>query len=251
MTTVATLLSASHSEYLSLYSGYRDSVMREEVLKKIEFYKATPLEKMDNVFDMRRFITAERLVSLIDRVHQIRGAIGEKALKEVISTKQFMDDVKWLCVHPRQCVSEGTLKLAWSGINLNGKASKIFSDHTAKYGQSKVAVTEHPVPTKVLKDGLFSKHFRNAPEVLKYVLQRNFICYTSAPEDNTLSKCIMPNKGFFSRYDEAEVKVFILDDAWQSGPDAVLVMSRLMKSAAMAKGQGLTFESWVESIVSL
>lgn len=249
-TTAHTLIHGTHAEYLATYAKFRDDIMEHGVQSWLTMMAETKLEDL-HVDDQITFIAAKAMIGIIDDIQSLTGKVSKANMKKLVSKKQWNDLYKWCMTARRQCASLGTLQACWNGLNLNGKAKEVFAKHDAKYGQSKVAVTEHPYPTKWLKEGMFTKAFHTPLSLLKYVVRRNFVSYTSAPEDNSLTKTELPWKAFFSRYDDAGVKVFVLNEKWPGGPDASDVMKRMMKECAQAKKDGLSFEEWVASIIEL
>lgn len=250
-------LAMPFKEFEAKYGAARDATMNARAEEIAATINNTPIQKL-SVDDARRAFTAKRLSGTLQDIDDLKalGPEGAKMAKSMSTTKEFFDDMKWRLLNDRVLVSEDTLTLAWEGKNLNGKANTTFGSKA--FGQSKVAVAEHPVPSKTLKTELLSSKARTPQAVAEASLKRNFISMTSAREDNRLNtggfKSGMPNpKVPMSRYQRSEVKTFMLDGnttlKTTSNPSAI--STKLNKTASEAKAAGQTKEEWIASIVEL
>ena len=242
------------AEFESTYGKIRDEAMAthaDELAAKINGSKLSSL----SVDDARRAFAAKRLTQTLNDIDELKseGPEGVKMAKSIASTKEFFDDMKWRLINDRLLISEGTLDLAWEGQNLAAKANTAFN--SKEFGQSRVVVAEHPVPSKSLKTNLLNSKDRTVEGVTKTALKNNFLSLTSAKEDNKLNvsyKSSMPDpKVAMSRYKKAEVKTFLLNKDTTlktvAGPDAA--SKKLSKSAAEAKEKKMSKEEWIASII--
>lgn len=251
---VKKLLNMGSAEFESTYGKVRDDAMAahaDELAAKINGSKLSSL----SVDDARRAFAAKRLTQTLNDIDELKneGPEGAKMAKSIASTKEFFDDMKWRLVNDRLLVSEGTLDLAWEGQNLGAKANAAFN--SKEFGQSRVVVAEHPVPSKSLKTNLLNSKDRTVEGVTRTALKNNFLSLTSAKEDNKLNasyKSSMPDpKVAMSRYKKAEVKTFLLnkETTLKTVPTPDAASKKLSKSAAEAKEKKMSKEEWIASII--
>lgn len=254
---VSRALSSNFDDFLSEFGGSRQRIMDESAENIVERISSTPRHKLDK-FDLQRVISAKRLASLVEDINEFKamGDEGKAAIKAISGTKEFFDDMKWRLVNERMMVTEGTLRLAWDNVPLVGKANAVLK--TNIHGQSLIVVTEHPVPTKILKSDILSLKSPKQDEVIREVSKRNLLSLTSAIEDKVLNdsgyKSSMPDpRNTFSRYDVSEIKVFPLrvNNDRIAGVHPNILRKNISDSAQKAKADGKSFEEWVASEIDI
>jgi len=254
---VSRALNSSFEDFLSEFGQSRQQIMDESAKTISQRIQSTPLEKLDK-YDLQRLLSAKRLAVIVEEYQQLQqlGEKGKAATKAISSTKEFFDDMKWRLVNERMMISEGTLRAAWEGLPITGKAKDVYKN--GQYGQSLAVVTEHPVPTAVMKKDLLNGGPANVKNIIERITQRNILSCTSAPEDNRLSaggfKSSMPDeKNTFSRYDASKVKVFPLsmNSKTTAGVNPLTLRVTIQKSAKEAKENGKTFEEWAATQIDI
>jgi len=254
---VGRALNSSFEDFSKEFGASRQAIMdksAEEAVKRIEGNSLSKLNK----FDVQRAIAAKRIVGVAEEIEALKalGNEGKSAIASIKGTKEFFDDMKWRLVNERMMISEGTLRMAWEGTDLNGKARDIFPG--GKYGQSLRVVTEHPVPTKVAKSKYLESGIRDRKGTIEFFGKNNFLSLTSAPEDAKINnagwKSKMPDsKKVFSRYDDSKVKIFPLktSSGMVAGSNPNAVRSQIFDSAQGAKANGSSFEEWAATQIDI
>lgn len=261
---VKQLLSGTYDDYAKEYAEFRQSERKastDEILNRIygnsnkEPSTAAVIEL--NKADKVRLAAAEQTLSTFRRVAEMdsMGSKGVKAANDLVSQKTLYEGMKWEMDSDFLLVSSGSLDLAWDGVQLDKSYKSQFpNDKSAKFGQSRAGVDEHPYPTKALKSGLRELKPSNSRELMDFVMQRNLRSITSAPEDQRFSqqgmKSTTPNpKVVMARYDAAKVRTFILDNSITS--KARDTQRTISNSVKIAKDRGMTKEEWISSIIKL
>jgi hypothetical protein len=248
---VKKLLSGSYAEYEASYGGFRDGVLKDSAGAQTDKILSSDLKSM-NADDARARTAAKRTKVSLEEMDEFREAGMDQLADKIGTKKELFDDMKWIMVNDRVLISEGTLNEAWNGTDLSAKANQAYS--SKDFGQSRVVVGEHPVPTHELKTQLFASSDRSLKGVTTKIFNNSFISLTSAKEDNKLNsggfKSNMPNSSKpLSRYERSEVKTFVLKDRMGKGNNALPIIRNVQKEANQAKEKGMTKEEWIQSII--
>lgn len=248
---VKKLLSGSFDEYESSYGKIRDGIIQDSAETQANRILDPDIanKKPD---DARARLAAKRTVLNLEEIDEYRAAGNETSAIKLETKKELYDDMKWLLVNDRLLVSEGTLNEAWNGTNLSEKANKFYDSN--KFGQSRVVVAEHPVPSHALKTELIRGKERDLKSVTTTIVKKSLISLTSAKEDDKINsggfKSEMPDPSkSMSRYERGKVKTFVLDKKLGKGNNPGRVTTAVQKSAAAAKEKKMSKEEWIASII--
>lgn len=229
-----------------------------------DFRSRTQAAKLNELSaeDTVKLVAAKRLAVTIESFHELEvpgvPSSKQKAANSLLKVKEYFDDMKWRLVNPTTFISEGTLRMAWDGHDVGNKANtlKDLSSFTGIIlGQSKIAVGEHPYPTKELKSALVRRFSgkENPSDIAKFVMEKNIVSWTSFWEDDKMSKLGLkssaPNEDVFSRYSAAKIKTFPLAKEFDSKQG--LKTRALAESAKASKSAGQSFEEWAASVTNL
>jgi len=255
--TTTKILNMPADQYAAEYYPKLQKMLEDEANEFLARINNTPPEKR-SAEDVVRMTAAKRLNIVLEDIREYSG--NAKVVAALKGTKEMFDDMKWKIVPKRIFISEETLRLAWQGVNPSAKARDSFPNTDTKFGQSKVAIGEHALPTSVLKDQLISKQFDKPQDLATFILKRNFVTWVGAPENSIMDgmgyKQKTPDQNnVFARYAVSGIKAYPVtnDPEIHSfiGGKTGLQGPKLVKSASDAKAQGQSFEEWAATIIDL
>jgi hypothetical protein len=260
----AALMGSSFEDYQKDYASFREKQLDENCKsisdrcfgKDTDAYPSAAQRSELDAKDQIRLLAANRALTTMTEVKEydeLGTSAGKTSADKMMQSKEFFDDVKWNMQPEVTLVTPGTLDMAWDGVKLNANYSTQFpGDKSAKFGQSRAGVAEHPFPSHSMKDGLREMKPTSARQVMDFAMRRNMLSITSAPEDAKFTslglKSSVPNKSdLMSRYTTAKTKTFVLDQR-VSGKQKD-TQTALMASAKNAKARGVSKNEWIGSIV--
>jgi len=240
------LLEGSYADYEASYGAVRERILNDSAAAQTARALSDDYANM-SVSDIRTATAGEQVVTVLNKMDAVREVNPDLADKIGTNAHLFMA-MKWDMTNERQLVSEGTLDEAWSGTNLTAKANATFG--SKDYGQSRVVVSEHVIPSHSVKERLYSSTDRSLQGVTSNIISNSRISFTSAKEDKRLEnsgfKSSMPDPSKpMSRYEKTQIKTFVLKESMTKGDS----IAKISKSAAKAKEKGMSKEEWIESII--
>jgi hypothetical protein len=240
------LLEGSYGDYEASYGVVREKILNDSAAAQTARALSDDYANM-SVGDIRTATAGEQVTLVLNKMDAVRKVNPELADK-IGTNSHFFEAMKWDMVNDRKLVSEGSLDEAWKGTDLTANANATFG--SKKYGQSKVAVDEHVIPSHALKERLYASTDRTQRGVTTQIINNSRISLTSAKEDNKIEangfKSTMPDSSKpMSRYEKTEIKTFVLKESITKGNTA----AKITKSATKAKEKGMSKEEWIQSIV--
>lgn len=243
---VKKLLEGSYSDYEASYGVAREKILNDSAAAQTARALSEDYANM-SVSDIRTATAGEQVVTVLNKMDAVREVNPDLADKIGTNAHLFMA-MKWDMTNERQLVSEGTLGEAWKGTDLTAKANSAFG--SKEYGQSKVAVAEHVIPSHSVKERLYTSGDRSLKGVTSEIISNSRLSFTSAKEDKRLEaggfKSAMPDPSKpMSRYERTQIKTFVLKESVTKGNTA----AKINKSATKAKEKGMSKEEWIASII--
>lgn len=243
-------LSSSFDDYIKEFGAHRDKLFNAGADDLTRIAEQGILGSDDYELDIA--IAAEQMYANYKILQRVKESGKDVNLAKLAKTNEMFLQLKWKLLNQQFGVTPGTLKLAWE-MDANSNAKKALKTKHP-YGQRRVVIPEHIVPTATLVKDFLNQKFNSPIDIVRWTAGKNLLSMTSAPEDYKIEKrgfkSTMGKSGSFSRYDESKVKLLPLSRSLTDGQIQDLHRA-LNNSVKKAKKDGMSYEEWTASVVDL